>query len=138
VASQYNATGTDPQGYGERLNQLLKSDLEALRRGEYATVQFPAENTQPAIELTSKLPFAIQNFRQHEALIAVKVGTDGKIVGEPQLVNKTGYPNSLDREALEYVKQEVAKLPAPKIKTVYFYRLKFKPPAPQPTAQNQA
>ncbi|NDJ17750.1 hypothetical protein [Myxacorys almedinensis] len=105
----------------------------ALDRGELELVEHPTKEEEletgiPA--LPYPFPFAIPRFQQNTIVIAATVGTDGKLVGEPVLLGKSGYA-ALDKEAIAHVTQEVSKYPAPEKPTVHRFVFKYAAPSGQ-------
>jgi hypothetical protein len=144
ASTQYNAANTDSDPRFANSSGFKAPDQDwltwktqtlqpALDRKEVELVEHPskAEEVEKGIPtLPYPFPFAIRDFKQNRVVIAATVGTDGKLTGEPILFGKTGYA-ALDKAAIEHVKQELSKLPAPKKTTVHRFVFKYQPPSGQ-------
>jgi hypothetical protein len=144
ASTQYNAANTDSDPRFANSSGFKAPDQDwltwktqtlqpALDRKEVELVEHPtkAEEVEKGIPtLPYPFPFPIRDFKQNRVVIAATVGTDGKLAAEPILFGKTGYA-ALDKAAIEHVKQELSKLPAPKKTTVHRFVFKYQPPSGQ-------
>lgn len=137
AASRYLPEGTTPQEGVQAAQNLAQQLNDKNIAWEYIRLRKPEE---PIRELDYPLGFALQNFRQHPASIAVFIGKDGKPVPDrkPVLLNSTGY-QILNDKAIEIVQNEINqpnKFPAineDKIR-VFVYEFQFKAPNTQATS----
>lgn len=137
AATRYIAEGTTQQD-NIQASQKLTEQMNAKNVAwEYIRLRQPQE---PIRELDYPLAFALQNFQQHPAAIAVLIGKDGKPLPnqKPTLLSSTGY-QILNDKAIEIVQNEINqpnKFPAineEKIR-VYVYEFQFKAPKTQPVS----
>ncbi len=131
-------------------NANLKPD--ELARGEIQEVNHPSAEQKFALQLKTgevmslnyQFPYSIQNFQQNRVIAIAQTGRDGKLVGEPILLTKTGY-GFLDKAAIRYIQSEVDnyakinkeqldKLPDATKTVLHRFEFQFKAPNPQKAA----
>jgi len=127
----YRPEGTTPQEGTQASQALLQAFNEKGIAWEYIRLRQPQE---PIRELDYPLNFALQNYRQHPAVVAAFIGKDGKPIADrkPVILNSTGY-QILNDKAIEIVQNEInqpGKFPPineDKIR-IYVYEFQFKAP----------
>jgi outer membrane biosynthesis protein TonB len=125
----YDKTGTtEGEAHGktgtwltqlEEKNEINNDSLKTLQKPIMLVAPYPAE-TEPA------------NFSQAgEATVGMLVDSEGKVVGEPEVLRSTGYQR-LDQSAVEKAKAHETELKPTGNTQIYVFRISFAADTPEP------
>lgn len=138
AATRYNPEGTDSRevqttGLGNWFKGL--ADRGVTEEPELIRVRKQDDPTlaKPIPELPYPLSFALNNYKQHPAVVLVLVDKDGKPIGKPEILGSTGY-GILNEAAIAAVEKKAGDYqPSDRVR-VYMYEFQFAAPASPNTA----